>query len=271
MVQAPDLVAAPAAEIVAGALSPVAPAIPADVAIGGGVMFGLPCYGGHLSDATLRGMLDAQALFAAQGVPFSYVTTRNESLVQRARNTIVAHFLASSARWLMFVDADIGFSGRQVLRLLAHDRPIIGGLYRRKTLHRIDWVVNLLPPVAGARTVRRDPATGAIQVAAIGTGFMLIRRDVIEAMLRRYPQTRYQTAASDGAPGEWRHHTYALFDCWIDETGNYLSEDYAFCRRWRDMGGEIWADPGIILGHHGTAEFLGDPMSGIEILPEVAA
>lgn len=218
-------------------------------------MFAVPCYGGLVHDATLHGLMNAQAVFARMGIGFGYVTTRNESLVQRARNTCVAHFLASDSTHLMFVDSDIGFTGDQVVRLLAHDRPLVGGLYRKKTLERRDWVATYLP---GA-TAPRDPRTGAIRVAAIGTGFMLIERAVITRMIEAFPQTAYAVHPHDSS-GPAVQGAHALFDCWIDPvTRTYLSEDYAFCERWRVLGGEVWADPALILEHHGTACFSADP------------
>ena len=51
---------------------------------------------------------------------------------------------------------------------------------------------------------------------------------------------------------------FALFDCMIDEHGTYLSEDFSFCRRWTDMGGEIWADLSSALRHVGPLVFRGD-------------
>ena len=54
-------------------------------------------------------------------------------------------------------------------------------------------------------------------------------------------------------------HRFALFDCLIDPaTGVYLSEDFAFCRRWTDLGGEIWIDVESRLTHVGPHAFVGD-------------
>ena len=44
----------------------------------------------------------------------------------------------------------------------------------------------------------------------------------------------------------------------IAEDGTCLSEDFAFCKRWTDMGGEIWADLNSRLGHVGPMTFHGD-------------
>lgn len=231
-----------------------------------GVLFGIPCYGGMVSDATLHGLLETRARFAEFGLPWNIMTLRNESLIQRARNHIVAHFLASDCDRLVFIDADIGFTADQVLRLLAHDRDLIAGMYRKKRLDAVEFAVNLLP---GA-TVRPDPETGAIPAAAVATGFMAIKRGVLERMAQAFPQSRYRLNPGDGRPGAWREHTFALFDCWIDPaSGAYLSEDYAFCHRWRALGGEVWADPGLILEHFGALSLSADPMDGL--LPAGAA
>jgi hypothetical protein len=54
-------------------------------------------------------------------------------------------------------------------------------------------------------------------------------------------------------------YRYAFFNCVIDpDSGEYLSEDYSFCRRWLDMGGEIWADMESKLQHMGATTVKGD-------------
>jgi hypothetical protein len=64
---------------------------------------------------------------------------------------------------------------------------------------------------------------------------------------------------------------YALFDTMIDEeTGEYLSEDYAFCRRWRKLGGKVWLDTESRLVHIGNYEFFACPKSRYQ-MPEVEA
>jgi hypothetical protein len=218
------------------------------------VMFAIPAYGGLMHDACVHGLLDAQATLAEHKIGFGYITIRNESLIQRARNFCVAKFMESDATHLLFVDADIGFRGAHVLRLLAHDRDLIGGIYRKKVLSRRDWVATYLP----GDTAPRDARTGAVQVAAIGTGFMMLSRRVLERMRDAFPGTEYVIHPND-CSGATALRAHALFDCWIDPISrSYLSEDYAFCARWRALGGEVWCDPALVLEHHGTACFGGD-------------
>lgn len=219
-----------------------------------GLMVGMPCYGGMVTAAAMRGVLDTQRACLALGLPFVVATLTNESLVTRGRNTLAAIFLKSSASHLLFLDSDIGFGADAVLRLLGHGRPLIGGLYRSKRLSGAEWVATF-PEGQGA--IRRDAATGAVEAEALGTGFLLLHRSVLERLAEAHPEALYRD-------GEDRVH--AFFEAGIDPRaapgeGRYLSEDYLFCARWRALGGEVWCDPAIRLEHHGQVALSGDPMA----------
>jgi len=195
----------------------------------------------------------------------------SDSLVTRARNELVSRFVEhDQATHLMFIDADIGFSPDQVLRLLRFDVDVAAGAY---PLKEIDWGKAERAIKAGRPDVQaaalhyvlawedansiaaRD---GFARVKRVGTGFLLIRRNVIKRMCEAYPELRHIAPVYAGhvpatAP------RWALFDCMIDpDTREYLSEDYAFCRRWRDLGGEIWLDTTSKLNHTGPVTFAGD-------------
>jgi hypothetical protein len=220
-----------------------------------GLMAALPCHGGLLTTAALRGLLETQRAMLTLGLPFACATLTNESLVTRARNRLVARFLASDASHLLFIDSDIGFGADAVLRLLGHGREVIGGLYRSKRAGKVEWVADVAPGPDG--TPRRDPETGAVEVGLIGTGFLMIRRDVLTRMRDALPGTRHTT--EDGV-------IHALFDTAVepgtaDAPGRYLSEDYLFCSRWRALGGTVWCDPSIRLEHLGNLSLTGDPMT----------
>ena len=86
---------------------------------------------------------------------------------------------------------------------------------------------------------------------------MCIKRDVFTRMMAKYPELKYMP---DGPPGHPEAHLHWLFfDCMVDpDSGRYLSEDYAFCRRWIDIGGKVWVDLQCKLQHLGQHNFGGD-------------
>jgi len=86
------------------------------------------------------------------------------------------------------------------------------------------------------------------------TGFMLIKRDVFTKMHAHYPELKCVNDHQNKDLDEY----IAVFDCMIDPVSRrYLSEDYAFCRRWQQMGGQIFADVMTTLGHVGNIRFFG--------------
>lgn len=225
-----------------------------------GVLFGLPCYGGQMHAATYHGLRETQSRFAELGIPFGIVTITNESLIQRARNHIAGHLLASACDRLVFVDSDIGFTADQVLRLLAHDVDVVGGMYRKKSPDRIDFAANL--DVNPDGTVACETATGALRARHAATGFLCIKRGVFETMRDALPHLRYRLHPDPSRAPSVGEYAHAFFDCLIDPVSlDYLSEDYAFCHRWRSLGGQVWVDPGLVLEHHGNVALSADPMA----------
>ena len=86
------------------------------------------------------------------------------------------------------------------------------------------------------------------------TGFMLIKREVIGKMYNHYKELNCVNDHQNRDLDEY----CAVFDCMIDpQTRRYLSEDYAFCRRWQLIGGMIYADCFTTLGHVGNLRFNG--------------
>jgi len=85
----------------------------------------------------------------------------------------------------------------------------------------------------------------------------MIRRAALERMCECYPQLQYKRDHSIDAATE-SNKRFALFESMIGEDGTYLSEDFAFCKRWTDIGGEIWADLNSKLSHTGPTTFCGD-------------
>lgn len=212
------------------------------------IHFCLPMYGGQCNEATFISMIKFSIIAAKLGINYSIDTMVNESLIPRGRNNLVAKFLFNqAATHLMFIDVDLGFDAESILRLLVANQDLVGGVYPMKRIP-IRYVINTVPnPVVNG---------DLIEVSTLGTGFMLVKREVILKMIAAHPELKYRDNIGIGA--QFEPFMYGLFDTMIDPDGNYLSEDWTFCYLWRLMGGKVFADTGIKLDHTGYHKYAGD-------------
>ena len=205
----------------------------------------MPCYGGMLTESTFMSYIKWANTCRQLGIDWTMETMTNESLISRARNTLVAKFLANpDSTHLMFIDADIGFEPWHLLVLLNRQVDVIGGLYPMKTLP-VKWVVNGFD---GAE----EGEDGLQEVSKTGTGFMLVKRDVFEK-LNAHPAVR-PFNNDIGLPKELDQHLRTYYDTAVREN-RYYSEDWTFCENWRDLGGKIWVDKRVLLKHTGSYVF----------------
>jgi hypothetical protein len=237
------------------------------------IFFATPCYGGLVTDQYFLSMFRLSQLLMQYGIKFRITTLRNESLIPRARNILTAMFLEdTSSTHLMFIDADIEFEPESIVRMLAMDKDVIAGAYPKKT---INW--NMVKSAASrgeenlstfgadyAINLKVEPGTnrvrthmGAVEVLDASTGFFLVKKQVVQRMTEAHPELFYKNDSS--IDPKFNPYCYALWDTMIDPRDRrYLSEDYTFCRRWQDMGGEIWVDPNTKLNHVGSYTFEGN-------------
>ena len=213
------------------------------------VFFATPCYGAQVFLNWHVSMMETLLLLKDIGVSFTHPPTGGDSLVQRARNVLVANFLQSPATHLMFIDADIGFRGSDIVKMLAGDVDIVGGVYPKKC-YPLEWPANIFWQ---DREPEFHPETKWIAAKDLPTGFLLISRKCIETMVDRHPEWK---CIFDPAHAE-EPYSYSLFDCYTDTDGVYLSEDFAFCRRAQAEGFKTWCDPTIALTHFGGHQFGG--------------
>jgi hypothetical protein len=245
-----------------------------------------PCFGGQVSSIYASSIFKLQrALRAKSNVDLKVHLRDGDALITRARANLVTLFLDDpAATHLLFVDADIGFAPEQVFRLIESGADVVAGVYPIK---RINWDKarralesnRLNVPAASLDYVLEinDPdrvtvVRGFTRVRYAGTGFLMIRRHVLEKMCAHpdYASLQFfREHSHDALAGS--PNRFALFECMIEpSSGTYLSEDFAFCKRWTDIGGEIWADLESSLDHVGPSVFHGDIASQFAAAPTAA-
>lgn len=234
------------------------------------LMIATPMYGGMCTGHYVSGLLGTIAKMQSVGVQVYWAQMMNESLITRARNELTRMFLATDYDYLMFIDADIHFTGQDVAMLMAADRDIACGIYPKK---EIDWAKveeaaqnkkSELVNYSGAFVFNMDgehqetDEDGMIEVRHGGTGFMLIHRRVFERLQGHVPTYRTSSFKDPETDEYVKPLTHEFFATSIDDTGALLSEDYHFCELWRKHGGKIYANPFIKLEHVGTYVYGGD-------------
>jgi hypothetical protein len=214
---------------------------------------------------TLLGMLRSHSIW------YSLRTLPGDSLITRARNNLADIFYRESTdddnHLALWLDDDIFFNPESILQLLAlSDRyDFLSAPYSRKGLHMdrmhaaatLGWKSTDIESVAGTPNVnylvnamRLDEPTPVLEA---GSGFWLHRRKVLRMMADSLPHIRYRRTPEEIAHyGSDHAHDFFRVGVW-PETGEYLSEDWWFCREWRNLGGTVhccfWV-PTHHLGQH---------------------
>ena len=241
-----------------------------------------PMYGGMAHGLYLKSCLDLQGIMSRYGVDVKFSFLFNESLITRARNYLVDEFLRSDCTHLLFLDSDIHYNPQDVVALLALDKDVIGGPYPKKSINwnniahaarnHPDLEPRELETLVGeyvfnvVKGTSQFSVTEPLEVLEIGTGFMLVKREVFDKMAVEYPNIRYKPDHVGQAHFDGSRYIHAYFDTVIDTkdsiTGGgserYLSEDYMFCQMWRKMGGDIFLCPWMKTQHFGTYAFSGN-------------
>lgn len=235
-----------------------------------------PAYGCMVTTQYLKCILNTQIALRNLNFGMLLDTIGNESLITRARNVLTKRFLMSQATHLLFIDADISWHPEAILRLLQKNEGVVTSCYPKKYLDwtkiqtrvkdggdepldqvGLDFNLNVTQPSVQVRE-------GFLEVLDAATGFMLVKREVLEKMYEHYKPELFAVNDLLGAKDVVKDYV-AVFDCMIDpETKRPLSEDYAFSRRWQALGGEVHMDIGMPLSHTGSYAYEGDIASRLQ-------
>jgi hypothetical protein len=200
----------------------------------------------------------ASALLHLQeiGIRVTFQFVVGSSVILKARNELVAHFLMSDSSDLLFIDDDMQFQPNDIVRLLGSDKPLIGGVGRMRCAKpNSDPAVWCWRPIRGPEGELTQDAMGAVEVRGLGAAFMLINRAVFARMIDARPYWKREGAHD--WPRDLRAHYFEFFTPSERDEYGELSEDYGFCHRWRQLGNTVWADPTIRLGHVGSFNYAG--------------
>ena len=207
------------------------------------------------------------------------------SLVTQGRNLSVGGFMESKHTHLLFIDSDIDFEAKSIQAMVDKDKDVISIPYPMKTFNWDKMFANfkdgkIKNPIELAMNGNTYPMrlpnednfnieNGCIEVSHSPTGCMLIKRSVIEKMIEKYPEMRIsQPTIINGKPVE-KPFLYNFFDTMFNPVDHtYMGEDFAFCKRWKDIGGKCHAIIDQLITHVGEHQYSGRFADELIKLPE---
>lgn len=209
-------------------------------------------------------LLNLIQLFHMKNINFVVDFLGNESLIPRARNRSLEKFRQSDCTHLLFIDSDIKFPAEAILDLLEFDKDVVGCAYPKKNVLFDKLLYSIQNETDSNESLESRSLEfvfnkydnklikngNFIKVNHIGTGFMLIKRNIIDKLCNKFKDLIITNGENPGIQ-------YALFTCMIKDK-KYLSEDYSFCERVIECNGEIWLNINHNLDHIGLYSFNSD-------------
>ena len=213
---------------------------PSAPATGKKVFLATPTYdklGAGYTDA----LFHSSAALSQAGIASELCILQGDCHVDDARNFLVRNFLESDCTDLVFLDADVAWKPSDLVALCEYDADVVAGLYPLKSRNEA-FPVRLLPGEQWANQ------SGLLEVESVPTGFLRIRRAVLEKLAGLAPKF----LRNDDPRGP----VSLIFERTLDGNTRW-GGDYTFCRKWRALGGRIYIDPEMGLDHYGDAMFSG--------------
>jgi glycosyltransferase involved in cell wall biosynthesis len=204
------------------------------------VLIGTPSYDGRIDVWFANSLIATVKEAEKKGIFVHAIYTSYDSLIQRARNSLIKLALDGKYDDILFIDSDTEWEPEWFFRLLERPEPIVGGALIKKT-DKEGYTVKLLN-----KQLKFSEDKKLIQADGVGTGFLKVSRFALEKLW----------LASDPYTSEGEEHRM-VFDIKV-ENGDLISEDYVLCNKWQKLGYKVWLDPTITCNHIGIKKFKGD-------------
>lgn len=211
------------------------------------VVFATPAFDHNVTVEYAQSMMEADWLLAKHNIPRGYEFIGGDPYLAKVRNLCVARAIRQYPMLtdFFFIDADVSYPADAVLRFLQSDVDVIAGIYPKKN-------DSLEFPAFLEMTDDKEfiVKNGLYMATGVPTGFLRIKRHVLDKMAAASGQY------TDGTGhGELTANIFEMGYCPDNEKdagkGEWWGEDFAWSRKWRQMGGELWIDPDIDFGHRG--------------------
>lgn len=183
----------------------------------------------------IKSLTECIPAIEAQGWEHGLSQFKGNPYISNARADMTRKALDADADVVIYLDYDVSWQPHDMVRLLSIDALVCGGTYRFKK-DEVEYMGSC-PANNGYPIVRKD---GCIKAHCLPAGFLKLKRDAYSIFARKYPELLF---------GDPMHPYLDLFNHGAIE-GTWYGEDYAFCKRWRETGNDLWLVPDLDLDHH---------------------
>ena len=204
------------------------------------VLIGTPSYDGRIDVWFANSLVQTVKMAEKKGIFVHAIYTSYDSLVQRARNSLIKLAIDGGYDDLFFIDSDTEWEPEWFFNLLDRPEPIVGGALIKKT-DKEGYTVKLVD-----KKLKYSEDKKILEVDGVGTGFMKVSKFAFDKLWE----------VSDEYTSEGEKHRM-VFDIKV-ENGDLISEDYVLCNKWKSLGYKVWLDPTITCNHIGIKKFKGD-------------
>ena len=225
-----------------------------------------PCYDAMMTMQYAISLINLISILNKRNIEFLIDFIGNESLITRARNNALGKFMKTDFTHLLFIDSDIEFQENAFFDLLDLDKDVTCCVYAKKSFNWNKFIHSMKTDKSYESLESRgldynynlhsneDVNNSKYKrVRHASTGFMLIKRDIINRLIENYSELKILTDNLSKKDD----YIYGLFCCMIKDS-IYLSEDYSFCERVNNIGGEVWISLNHNLNHIGKYVFRSD-------------
>lgn len=236
------------------------------------IIIAIPAYTGEVHMLTMRSLMADVAQLSFKGIHAYLIDEIGNGLIADVRSKFVARFLEDKdATHLVMIDSDVCWLPGSLPRLIEHNEEFVCGLYPRRSDPISFHFRSALEDGKGLDVTDKGLLDG---VWGVPFGFVCLSRACCEKMVDAYENLAFHAERGrdpegNDVPGM---KAWALFDPYFvdnpDGSRTKLGEDYAFCARWRDIGGKLYVDPSISMGHIGLKTFQGQLGEFFESAPE---
>lgn len=216
-----------------------------------GVLICVPAYGQNVTAHTMQAIYSTGQWLTANKIANQLVWFSGADIVE-VRNLFLTIWYDAKPEYshMLFVDADMGFPPELVRDMLRFDKPLLGTIYaKRKT------PASLVGTLYEGHS-SKDMVRGFLPAQDMGCGVMMITRAMVEHMLEKMPELNdaLPSVLAQASDNFGIKRLIRAFDP-IREGPRRLSEDVSFCHRWKQCGGEIWANVAHSISHVGPFDF----------------